>query len=370
MSGHQKHTNLAKPSMGQWGRNEFAIIGTTCDSISTWVAHVSNMISDRANVAYVDASHDLQAPQLQFYQQTTHFQSYQTIATQACDNLYKRRLLYNNVDLVFINGNHFTAERQIVFIDERKKESLSKKLDKLTNVSLIITTENNPKSYDFLDGIVSDNIPVIHWDNIKAVADFLLNAVTERNVLKGLILAGGKSQRMGHDKSLINYHGSNQVDHLFGMLRSECQDVYVSIRSDQENHFQPESIVDQFINLGPFGGILSAFRTDPDAAWLIVASDLPFISEQVIYRLLRERDRSKVATCFIRPDAAFPDPLCTIWEPKSYLRLLEFMALGYSCPRKVLINNDVKTVPLDDATILMNVNDPTQLEKAREIIKN
>ncbi len=369
MTAHQKHTKLARPKMGQWGRNEFAIIGTTCDTIASWVTAVADLLSDRVKLGYIDASHDHEAPGMTFHQQATQFESYLSLDVQAYDNMYKRRLLYNDLDLIMINGNHFTAEKQIVFIDERKKESLSKKLDRLTDVDLIILKEENLEVYDFLDEVTSEDTPIIHYADMQAVADHLISSWKTDDVVKGLILAGGKSQRMGHDKTLINYHGTNQVDHLSGIMAPFCQDVFVSLRSDQDNVFQPIAIEDQYLDLGPFGGMLSAFRSDPNAAWLVIASDLPFVNEQVISTLMNERDRSKMATCFIRPDAEFPDPLCTIWEPKSYLSLLEFMALGYSCPRKVLINNDVKEIPLEDATILMNVNDQAELEKAKQLIQ-
>jgi len=71
---------------------------------------------------------------------------------------------------------------------------------------------------------------------------------------------------------------------------------------------------------------------------------------------------SKVATAFHNPETNFPDPLITIWEPKSYQILLSFLAQGYSCPRKALINSDIKTLTYD-STILTNVNDPIAFEK-------
>ncbi len=57
----------------------------------------------------------------------------------------------------------------------------------------------------------------------------------------------------------------------------------------------------------------------------------------------------------------FPDPLITLWEPRAYPVMLEFLGLGYSCPRKVLINSDVEIVH-GDQEWLTNVNTTEQLD--------
>ena len=49
-------------------------------------------------------------------------------------------------------------------------------------------------------------------------------------------------------------------------------------------------IHDTFLNLGPFGGICSAFQKDPNSALLVLATDLPFVSKNLIRRLLKKRN--------------------------------------------------------------------------------
>jgi len=128
-------------------------------------------------------------------------------------------------------------------------------------------------------------------------------------------------------------------------------------------------VEDKFIELGPFGAILSAFQKDPNAAWLVVACDLPFLNQKALTFLKENRAISKVATAFHNPETNFPDPLITIWEPKSYQILLNFLAQGYSCPRKVLINSDIETLTYD-SSILTNVNDPVAFEKIMKRISS
>ena len=54
----------------------------------------------------------------------------------------------------------------------------------------------------------------------------------------------------------------------------------------------------------------------------------------------------------------FPEPLITIWEPRSYPTLMQFLTQGYSCPRKVLMNSDIQLVVPEFPEELTNVNHP------------
>jgi molybdenum cofactor guanylyltransferase len=189
-------------------------------------------------------------------------------------------------------------------------------------------------------------------------------------VLDGLVLAGGKSVRMGHDKGLIDWHGKEQRYFIADLLNRFCNDVFISCREEQQQEIDSnyKTLPDTFIGLGPYGAILSAFREQPNAAWLVVAADLPLIDENTLGYLIEHRDTSSIATTFESPYDNFPEPLISIWEPKSYPVLLSFLAQGYSCPRKVLINSDTQILKAPNTELLMNVNTPEELAKAKEIL--
>ena len=166
--------------------------------------------------------------------------------------------------------------------------------------------------------------------------------------LYGLVLAGGHSRRMGRDKTKFLYHGKPQMAYLYELLNTITQKkAYVSCRSNQVglSAFKDfDTIEDQKSNLGPVGGILSAFDKYPDVAWLVTACDMPFIDQQAIEYLIRKRNPYKTATCFYNKDKQWPEPLCTIYEPKSALCLKRYLAMGYKCPRKILMNVAIQTI--------------------------
>ncbi|RFZ95764.1 molybdenum cofactor guanylyltransferase [Mucilaginibacter conchicola] len=178
---------------------------------------------------------------------------------------------------------------------------------------------------------------------------------------------------MGEDKSLINWHGKEQRYHMADMLEEFCDEVFISCRDDEQQDGVDKgynTLRDTFIGLGPMGGILSALREQPDAAWLVVACDLPLVDRTVIQTLTDNRNTNAIATAFKSDYKDLPEPVITIYEPESYDILLQFLSEGITCPRKVLINSNVHllTNPGNDA--LANANTPEEAERIRAIIKS
>ncbi|MEL6866163.1 MAG: NTP transferase domain-containing protein [Bacteroidota bacterium] len=384
MQKHQKHAKLKRPAYGQFARNEWAIMGTPCGKIQELAFQLTQQLAAKYRIAYVDADHksadeeDEEGRDQQramAYGATMEYTdkiTFHRFDWEAELSSFQYRQVFNTEDLVLVNGNHFKAKRQIVVIDPQKEASLKKKLDRLSDVQLILLADSNLSPYPFLKEALPniEAIPVLALSESQQIATWIDQQMQQAKApLSGLVLAGGKSQRMGQDKGLIKYHGKAQRAHLFDLLDPYCESTYYSCRPDQRQEFADlPHITDSFSGLGPYGAILSAFREQPDHAWLIVAVDLPFVDQQALQQLTDQRDTSKVATAFHNPATQFPDPLITIWEPRSYPLLLQFLAQGYSCPRKVLINSEIQLIEAPQAEVLMNVNKPEDYEIVKELL--
>src|SRR5258708_38101172 len=117
----------------------------------------------------------------------------------------------------------------------------------------------------------------------------------------GLILAGGSSSRMQRDKAALQYRGKNQLDRTFELASRHVSPVFVSVRAAQTadpTRAHHPLIVDSVAGEGPIVGIRSALAAYPDAAWLVLACDLPFLSDAALSQLLRERDVDGLATAY------------------------------------------------------------------------
>jgi molybdopterin-guanine dinucleotide biosynthesis protein A len=177
--------------------------------------------------------------------------------------------------------------------------------------------------------------------------------------LFGLVLAGGASTRMRTDKALLDYHGQPQVRWAFGLAARFCDATFVSVRPDQRadsSRADLPQIVDRQPGIGPIAGISAALLEHPKAAWLVLACDLPFLTEGTLHHLIAHRDPHKVATAYRSAHDGLPEPLCAIWEPSAREGVVAYIASGKQCPRKFLINSDTALLDLPERAALDNVN--------------
>jgi molybdenum cofactor guanylyltransferase len=181
--------------------------------------------------------------------------------------------------------------------------------------------------------------------------------------LSGLVLSGGKSSRMGIDKSTLDYHGQPQLYYMVGLLSNFCDNVFVSTRKDQPVREGLNYLPDRFEIAGPMNGILSALSMYPQNAWLIVAVDMPNVGADAMRFLIGQRDPTKLATCFLNDNENLPEPLLTIWEPAARLPLTQFVETRNISPREFLHKNDIRLLRTDDPSILLNINSPDEYKR-------
>src|SRR5215217_2326087 len=191
-------------------------------------------------------------------------------------------------------------------------------------------------------------------------------------VLFGLVLAGGASTRMRTDKAALEYHGQPQLRRAYGLLSQVCAATFVSVRPDQRDDSARAGypqIVDRQPGSGPIAGISAALLEHPKAAWLVLACDLPFLSERTLQHLIAHRDPHKLATAYRSAHDGLPEPLCAIWEPAAREPVLAHIASGKQCPRKFLINSDTALLELPERQALDNVNTVEEFSQATAALR-
>jgi molybdenum cofactor guanylyltransferase len=183
----------------------------------------------------------------------------------------------------------------------------------------------------------------------------------------GLVLAGGSSSRMQRDKAVLEYRGKRQIERAVELAAKYLPEVFVSVRAGQAAdpaRARYPLIVDSVPGEGPIVGIRSALAARPGVAWLVLACDLPFLSDAALSQLLAERDPGASATAFRSAHDGLPEPLCAIWEPKSAAELAAYQAADGRCPRKFLIRHGAKLLEPRDRRALDNINTPDEYREA------
>jgi len=298
--GHKKHADIPRPSIGKYGRQELGLLGAPCGVIHKVVDQLADSLKGKISMTYLDADH-AESPLPAYGRMTDHI-SHDSQVFDHKQNDFDRRIAFAHSDLLLVNSNHFLSDHQIVFCTEAKKDSLHRKLDRLRDVKLILLDQDISSPHDFLmEHLDGRSVPVFKISDVEKISNWVLDHYQSSiPKVKGLVLVGGKSQRMGTPKERLEYHGQPQVEYAKKILMEAGIPAYLSCRDQAQAAAYPDDkiVKDTFEGLGPYGGLLSAFRSDPDSAWCVIACDQPLLSTSDIARLLSERDTSKVATCY------------------------------------------------------------------------
>jgi molybdopterin-guanine dinucleotide biosynthesis protein A len=192
-----------------------------------------------------------------------------------------------------------------------------------------------------------------------------------RPPLHGLVLAGGRSARMGRDKAGIFIDSASLLERTVALLDGHVASVSVSVRADQADdqlRKQFPLLLDTGTGLGPANGLRAAHLSDPAAAWLVLACDMPGLDRPAIATLIAARDPTRAATSWRSPVTGLPEPLCAIWEPATLARLTSLVAAAGRpvSPRALLAESDTLLLDAPRAALLLNVNTPAELDSYRK----
>ena len=208
-------------------------------------------------------------------------------------------------------------------------------------------------------------VPVFHYEDILQIVGFIKEWLNKKVPLYGLVLAGGHSVRMGQDKAQMVWHqNKSQVEYCYELLSAVCEKTFVSARKEQK--FALPTIYDRLVGFGPMGGILTAQYDYPGCAFLVLAVDLPLVTTKTLKDLIAFRAPLKFATTWLTEGV--PEPLCTIYEPKSKAGILMMLAADVENPRDFLLTSNVKSVEIPQLQSLLNINIPSDVDLVQNLI--
>lgn len=128
------------------------------------------------------------------------------------------------------------------------------------------------------------------------------------------VLAGGKSTRMGTDKSFVELGGRTLLERALEVTRSVTSDV--RIVGDAAKFAAFAAVVeDVFRDCGPLGGIHAALQASTAELNLMLAVDLPFVPRALLQHLVR-RARNSDALVTVPRASGYWQPLCAIYRRK------------------------------------------------------
>ncbi|MBT8272319.1 MAG: molybdenum cofactor guanylyltransferase [Bacteroidia bacterium] len=104
---------------------------------------------------------------------------------------------------------------------------------------------------------------------------------TKHNIT-GIILAGGKSSRMGTDKGLMLLHGKTFIEHIIQALKPTVDEIIIVANNDEYDRFGETRIDDLIQDSGPLAGLFSGLKRSKTDLNLVLSCDVPFITTRVL----------------------------------------------------------------------------------------
>jgi len=185
--------------------------------------------------------------------------------------------------------------------------------------------------------------------------------------LLGVVLAGGRSRRMGRDKATLVVAGRTLARRAADLLGSVCAEVLVADRGRGVVPGLPS--VPDGPGAGPAAGLLGAARAAPGRPLLAFACDLPRVPPALLAALVELADRRGADLALPRSPRG-PEPLAAVYGPKALAALEEQVAAGEHALVGLLGRDDLTVAFLEGealealghpADLFRNVNSPEDL---------
>lgn len=187
--------------------------------------------------------------------------------------------------------------------------------------------------------------------------------------ISGILLAGGKSSRMGSNKAFLKIKNRDLYEFPLSLLREYCDDIIISAPVDYFNSNDYRIIPDIIPDLGPIGGIYSCLPHIRNEKALVLSCDIPFISKDYCQHLISLYNKQDIIVGLNNDN--YPEPLAAIYSV-NILGIINQQLEDKNYKMSDLIKNcKAEIFSIQEAgfsrKIFMNINTKEDFEKAKKL---
>lgn len=182
----------------------------------------------------------------------------------------------------------------------------------------------------------------------------------------GVILAGGKSSRMGFPKPFISANGRRIIDITLETLRPFFKEIFI-VTNDRKLfiEFKDIKLVEDLVKeCGPLAGIYTGLKSISNPKAFFVACDMPFLHNELIERLINI-SKDSPADCIIPCSDRGVEPLCAIYSKPIIPKLEKALEQRDLSLVNTLnnINCEYVMTTQEEAKSFVNINTPQDLQE-------
>ncbi len=186
--------------------------------------------------------------------------------------------------------------------------------------------------------------------------------ILDTDKIVGIVLIGGQSSRMGQDKAALEINSLPLYKIAAQKLQHLCHQVYLSVNKNQhtKNTYEYPTIIDQYEAQGPIGALLSCMQAIEDVPLLVLACDMPFLTDNEIALLLSNRNHNQICTTFYNTTSHYYEPMLSIWEPHGKHTLQAYFEAGNLSLQKFLLQQNISKINIPEESNFSNINYPEE----------
>lgn len=198
--------------------------------------------------------------------------------------------------------------------------------------------------------------------------------MSEQSAILGVILAGGKSTRMGAEKAFVLLDGRPLIAHAIERLRPQVGALAISANGDPQRFASfalpvlADSVIDS--DAGPLAGIAAGLAVAAKEGRAFVATapcDAPYAPRDFVQRLAAAMTAAGAMVALAESPAGL-EPLFGLWRAELLPTLRDYLSQGGRSPRDLMIAQGAARAHFaggDGAGAFANLNSPAELQIAR-----
>ena len=180
--------------------------------------------------------------------------------------------------------------------------------------------------------------------------------------ITGIILAGGKSSRMGTDKGLLLYQGEPFIQYSINALQPIVGEIIIVTNSPAYDVFKGRRVSDIIENVGPLSGVYTGLKHSNTSYNLVLSCDIPLIKTKVLEKITDHIDEQHDIIQVTSNGVIMP--LIAFYNKRCEEQLFALLNKGERRMKTLTESLEVKTIELTPewSHYTANINTPEELK--------
>jgi molybdopterin-guanine dinucleotide biosynthesis protein A len=184
-----------------------------------------------------------------------------------------------------------------------------------------------------------------------------------RSDITGILLAGGKSSRMGQEKGLVEFRGKPLIQYGLELLSSFTDQIIIGSANPDYLQFGRKLVPDRVTGKGPAAGLAALLKSTATPWSIVLACDLPFLEKELIEELLLSAHN---AQALVPIHGGIIEPLAALYRRDLAPTFEEAVAKGNLALHKILLSCSTNYLDVDPLiekypNLFVNLNSMDQM---------